>query len=85
MELALIGLALIVIVVFVIPLAILRAGIRRQHCAACDKQPPVSLLAPLVARAVLVQKTGHFHFYFIGYVLLNAARASLVISSAGLK
>ena len=41
MEIILVGLALIAIIVFVIPLAVLRAGIRRQeraHSLAC--RPP---------------------------------------------
>jgi hypothetical protein len=52
MELALIGLALILIVVFVIPLAILQAGIRRQHRAASLTCQPPSLSAALTRRAV---------------------------------
>jgi hypothetical protein len=52
MELALIGLALIVFVVFVIPLAILRAGIRRQHRSASLTSQPPSLSAA-VSRRVL--------------------------------
>ncbi len=52
MELALIGLALIAIVVFVIPLAILRAGIRRQHRAASLTCEPRSVSAALTRRAV---------------------------------
>ena len=52
MELALIGLALIVIVVFVIPLAVLRAGIRRQHRAASLTSQPRSVSAALTRRAV---------------------------------
>ena len=52
MELALIGLALIVIVVFVIPLAILRAGIRRQHRTASLTCQPRSVSAALTRRAV---------------------------------
>jgi hypothetical protein len=52
MELALIGLALIVIVVFVIPLAVLRAGIRRQHRTASLTSQPRSVSAALTRRAV---------------------------------
>ena len=52
MELALIGLALIVIVVFVIPLAILRAGIRRQHRSASLTCQPPSLSAAVTRRVV---------------------------------
>jgi hypothetical protein len=54
MELALIGLALILIliVVFVIPLAVLRAGIRRQHRAASLTCQPRSVSAALTRRAV---------------------------------
>jgi hypothetical protein len=52
MELALIGLALIVIVVFVIPLAVLRAGIRRQHRTASLISQPRSVSAALTRRAV---------------------------------
>ena len=52
MELALIGLALIVIVVFIIPLAVLRAGIRRQHRAASLTYQPPGLSAALTRRAV---------------------------------
>ena len=52
MELAFIGLALIVIVIFVIPLAILRAGIRRQHRAASLTGQPRSISATLTRRAV---------------------------------
>ncbi len=52
MELALIGLALILIVVFVIPLAILRAGIRRQHRAASLTSQPHSVSAALTRRVV---------------------------------
>jgi hypothetical protein len=48
MELALIGLALIVIVVFVI----LRAGIRRQHRAASLTCQPRSVSATLTRRVV---------------------------------
>jgi hypothetical protein len=51
MELALIGLALIAIVVFVIPLAVLRAGIRRQHRTSLTSQPPS--LSATVSRRVL--------------------------------
>ena len=52
MELALIGLALIVIVVFVIPLAVLRAGIRRQHRTASLTCEPRSVSAALTRRVV---------------------------------
>jgi len=52
MELILTGLALAVIVVFVIMLAVLRAGIRRQHRAASLTCQPPSLSAS-VARRVL--------------------------------
>ncbi len=52
MELALIGLALIVIVIFVVPLAVLRAGIRRQHRAASLTCQPRSVSAALTRRAV---------------------------------
>ena len=58
---------------------------RHQRAATRYKKPPVPLLATLVASAVLVQITGHVHFYFTGYALLYANKASLVISSAGLK
>jgi hypothetical protein len=51
-ELALIGLALIAIVVLVIPLAILRTGIRRQHRAASLTSEPRSVSAALTRRAV---------------------------------
>lgn len=52
MELALIGLALIAIVVFVIPLAILRAGIRRQYRTASLISQPPSLSAALSRRVL---------------------------------
>jgi hypothetical protein len=52
MELASIGLALIVIVIFVIPLAVLRAGIRRQHRAASLTCQPPSVSAALTRRVV---------------------------------
>ena len=52
MELALIGLALITIVVFVIPLAVLRAGIRRQHRTGSLTCQPPSISAALTRRAV---------------------------------
>jgi hypothetical protein len=52
MELALIGLALIAIVVFVIPLAVLRTGIRRQHRAGSLTSQPHSFSAALTRRAV---------------------------------
>jgi hypothetical protein len=52
MELALIGLALIAIVVFVIPLAVLRAGIRRQHRTGSLTDQPPSFSAALTRRAV---------------------------------
>ena len=52
MELALIGLALIVIVVFAIPLAVLRAGIRRQHRTASLTCQPPGLSAALTRRVV---------------------------------
>lgn len=52
MELALIGLILIVIVVFVVPLAVLRAGIRRQHRAASLTCEPRSVSAALTRRVV---------------------------------
>jgi hypothetical protein len=52
MELVLICLALIVIVVFVIPLAVLRAGIRRQHRSASLASQPRSVSAALTRRAV---------------------------------
>jgi len=52
MELILAGLALAVIVVFVILLAVLRAGIRRQHRATSLACQPPSLSAS-VARRVL--------------------------------
>jgi hypothetical protein len=52
MELVLICLAPIVIVVFVIPLAVLRAGIRRQHRAASLTSQPRSISAALTRRAV---------------------------------
>jgi len=52
MELVLVSLALIVIVVFVIPLAVLRAGIRRQHRAASLTDQPRSVSATLTRRAV---------------------------------
>lgn len=52
MELALICLALIVLVVFVIPLAVLRAGIRRQHRTASLTCQPHSISAALTRRVV---------------------------------
>ena len=52
MELILTGLALTVIVVFVIPLAVLGAGIRRQHRAVSLTSQPPSLSAS-IARRVL--------------------------------
>jgi hypothetical protein len=52
MELALIGLSLVVTVVFVIPLAVLRAGIRRQHRTGSLTCQPPSLSAALTRRAV---------------------------------
>jgi hypothetical protein len=52
MELALVGLALIVIVVFVIPLVVLRAGIRHQHRTGSLTCQPPSLSATLTRRAV---------------------------------
>ena len=52
MELALLGLVLIAIVVFVIPLAILRAGIRRQHRTGSLTCQPPSISAALTRRAV---------------------------------
>ena len=52
MELALLGLVLIAIVVFVIPLAVLRAGIRRQHRTGSLTCQPPSLSATLTRRAV---------------------------------
>jgi hypothetical protein len=52
MELVLICLALILIVIFVIPLAVLRAGIRRQHRAASLTCQPPSVSAALTRRVV---------------------------------
>jgi len=52
MELILTGLALAVIVVFVIPLAVLRAGIRRQHRAASLTCQPPGLSARLARRVL---------------------------------
>jgi hypothetical protein len=52
MELALTGLVLIVIVVFVIPLAVLRAGIRRQHRTASLTCEPRSVNAAVTRRVV---------------------------------
>jgi hypothetical protein len=52
MELAVIGLALIVIVVIVIPLAVLRAGIRRQHRTASLTCQPPGLSAALSRRVL---------------------------------
>jgi hypothetical protein len=52
MELALIGLALIATVVFVIPLAVLRAGIRRQHRTGSLTTQPHSFSAALTRRVV---------------------------------
>ena len=52
MELALLGLVLVVIVVFVIPLAVLRAGIRRQHRTGSLICQPPSLSATLTRRVV---------------------------------
>jgi len=52
MELILTGLALAVIVVFVIPLAVLRAGIRRQHRAASLTCHPPGLSARLARRVL---------------------------------
>ena len=52
MELILTGLVLAVIVVFVIPLAVLRAGIRRQHRAASLTCQPPGLSARLSRRVL---------------------------------
>jgi hypothetical protein len=52
MELALLGLALTAIVVFVIPLAVLRAGIHRQHRTGSLTSQPPSFSATLTRRAV---------------------------------
>ena len=52
MELILTGLALAMIVVFVIPLAVLRAGIRRQHRAASLTCQPPGLSARLSRRVL---------------------------------
>ncbi len=52
MELILTGSALAVIVVFVIPLAVLGAGIRRQHRAASLTSQPPSLSASITRRVL---------------------------------
>jgi hypothetical protein len=52
MELALLGLVLIAIVMFVIPLAVLRAVIRRQHRTGSLTCQPPSISAALTRRAV---------------------------------
>lgn len=51
MELIVIGLAAIAII-FVVPLAVLRAGIRRQERAACFACQPPGLCAALTRRLV---------------------------------
>jgi len=50
METILTGLGLLLIVVFVVPLAALRAGIRQQEQAACLTCQPSSLCAALARR-----------------------------------
>ena len=50
METILTGLGLLLIVVFVVPLAILRAGIRQQERAACLTCQPPGLCAALARR-----------------------------------
>ncbi len=50
MEAILAGLVLILIIVFVIPLAVLRAGIRQQERAACLTCQPPGLCAALARR-----------------------------------
>jgi hypothetical protein len=52
MEIIFVGLALIAIIVFVIPLAVLRAGIRRQEQARCLTCEPPGLSAALTRRLV---------------------------------
>ena len=51
MEIIVIGLAVIALTVFVIPLAVLRAGIRRQERASLACRPP-GLSAALTRRLV---------------------------------
>jgi hypothetical protein len=50
METILAGLALMLIIVFVIPLAVLRAGIRQQERAACLTCQPPGMCAALARR-----------------------------------
>ena len=50
MEIILAGVALIAIIVFVVPLAVLRAGIRRQERARCLTCEPPGLSAALARR-----------------------------------
>lgn len=52
MEIIVTGLALIVIIVFAIPLAVLRAGIRRQEHARCLTCEPPGISAALTRRLV---------------------------------
>jgi hypothetical protein len=52
MEIILIGLALIAVIVFVIPLAVLRAGIRRQEHTGCLACQPHGLSANLTRHVV---------------------------------
>ena len=52
MEAILAGLVLILIIVFVIPLAVLRAGIRRQERAASLTCQPAGLSAALARRVL---------------------------------
>ena len=52
MEIILAGVALIAIIVFVVPLAVLRAGIRRQERARCLTCEPPGLSAALTRRLV---------------------------------
>ena len=50
MELMLAGLGVLLIIVFVVPLAFLRAGIRQQERAVCLTCQPPSLCATLARR-----------------------------------
>jgi hypothetical protein len=50
MEIMLAGLGAVLIIVFVVPLAVLRAGIRQQERAACLTCQPPGLCAALARR-----------------------------------
>jgi hypothetical protein len=50
MEIMLAGLGVVLIIVFVVPLAVLRAGIRQQERAACLTCQPPGLCAALARR-----------------------------------